>query len=56
MEKIAARLQKDMLISAAAAELLHPVLPCHALPDTYELPGFSGAYRFFELAEVTPLC
>jgi class 3 adenylate cyclase len=56
MEKIAARLQKDMLVSAAAAELLHPVLPCHALPDTYELPGFSGAYRFFELAEVTPLC
>lgn len=50
MEKIAARLQKDMLASAAAADPLHPILPCHALPDTYELPGFSGAYRFFEIA------
>jgi pSer/pThr/pTyr-binding forkhead associated (FHA) protein len=50
MEKVAARLQKDMLASAAAAELLQGVIPCHPLPDSFELPGFTGAYRFFEIA------
>ena len=50
MEKIAARLQKDMLASAAAAELLQQVVPCHALPDAFELPGFTGIHRFFEIA------
>jgi class 3 adenylate cyclase len=50
MEKIAARLQKDMLASAAAAERLQEVLPCQALPDAFELPGFAGAHRFFEIA------
>lgn len=50
MEKIAARLQKDMLASAAAAELLQQVVPCHALPDSFELPGFIGTHRFFEIA------
>jgi class 3 adenylate cyclase len=50
MEKLAGRLQKDLLASAAAADFLHPVMSCRALPDTYELPGFSGTYRFFEIA------
>lgn len=47
MEKIAARLQRDMLASEAAAALLAGVLPCRALPGVFELPGFTGTYRFF---------
>lgn len=50
MEKVAARLQQDMLASAAAAERLQEVMTCRALPGTHELPGFTGAQRFFEVA------
>lgn len=50
MEKIAARLQQDMVASAAAAERLQEVVTCRALPGLFELPGFTGAHRFFEIA------
>jgi class 3 adenylate cyclase len=50
MEKVAARLQQDMLASAAAAERLEEVMTCRALPGTHELHGFSGSHRFFEVA------
>jgi len=50
MEKIAARLQRDMLASAAAAERLQEVVTCRALPGVFELPGFTGTHRFFEIA------
>jgi class 3 adenylate cyclase len=50
MEKIAARLQRDMLASAAAAERLEEVVTCRALPGVFELPGFTGTQRFFEIA------
>lgn len=50
MEKIAARLQQDMLASAAAAERLQEVMACRALPGVYELPGFRAGHRFFEIA------
>ena len=50
MEKIAARLERDMLASEAAAARLQAVLPCHVLPGAFELPGFAGNHRFFEVA------
>lgn len=50
MEKVAARLQVEMLASATAAERLQEVIPCRALPGAFELPGFTGTHRFFEIA------
>ncbi|HMJ06738.1 MAG TPA: FHA domain-containing protein [Chthoniobacterales bacterium] len=50
MEKIAARLQQDMLASEAAAERLRQAVTCRALSDVYTLPGFTGGYRFFEVS------
>lgn len=50
MEKIAAHLERDMLASEAAAERLQAVLACRALPGVFELPGFAGGHRFFEIA------
>lgn len=50
MEKIAGRLQRDMLVSAVAAERLREVMECRALPGVFELPGFTGTHRFFEIA------
>ena len=50
MEKIAARLQRDMLVSTAAAESLQEVMACRELPGGFELAGFTGIHRFFEIA------
>jgi class 3 adenylate cyclase len=50
MEKVAARLQRDMLASAVAAECLQEVMPCREVPGVFELPGFTGIHRFFEIA------
>ncbi len=49
MEKLAGRLQQDMLASEAAAKALQDVLPCDAVPGAFELPGFAGKYRFFSV-------
>ncbi|HEV2805667.1 MAG TPA: FHA domain-containing protein [Chthoniobacterales bacterium] len=50
MEKIAARLQQDMVASEAAAKRLEEVLSCRVLPGVFELSGFTGGHRFFEVA------
>jgi class 3 adenylate cyclase len=50
MEKVAGRLQRDMLVSAVAAERLQEVMECRVLPGVFELPGFTGTHRFFEIA------
>ena len=50
MEKIAARLQHDMLASAPAAERLREIMPCREVSGDFELPGFTGCHRFFEVA------
>jgi len=50
MEKIAARLQEDMLVSEAAATRLQSVVPCREVPGAFELHGFGGNHRFYAVA------
>lgn len=49
MEKIAAKLNQEVIASAAAVTDLQKVLPCVPVPGEFELPGFPGKHQFFRV-------
>jgi class 3 adenylate cyclase len=49
MEKIAAKLNQEVVASAVAVPELQAVLPCVLVPGEFELPGFPGKHQFFRV-------
>lgn len=49
MEKIAARLEQNVVASEAAAASLREVIECRLLSGVFELPGFPESHRLFQV-------